>query len=97
MYSESEVEGVLESWEQIKSLAEAQGTKRTEWVLVRYLDVSSGITGLPSFEKSAVWSIGICGLSLRQASELSGIPTTSLWRRYRQGIERLTKVVNGRI
>lgn len=87
MYSAEEVEVCIESYLEVERL----GLWR-----YRLIDIDRVFHRLPPKLRETVFLVGIAGLSFNQAAEYLDTDSTTVIRRYYNGLTWLTAVLNGR-
>lgn len=90
-YSVDEVEVLVEQYEALKALRDRP---RLNW-LVRYVDLNLALRHMPPKYYQAVLLVGLIGLSVQDAGQHFGVSGSTMWRRYRRGLEWLTNHLNG--
>lgn len=90
-YSVDEIEVLVEEHDAVSAVCERM---RTNW-LVRRLDLNIAIRHMPPKEYQAVLLVGLIGLDIRSAGQHMGVSGTTMWRRYRRGLEWLNNYLNG--
>lgn len=88
-YSEEELTVLIEDYEEL-------GDSRSKaWIQVRLMDIDRAVAHLPPKLKVAVLLCGIMGLTVRTAGKLVDVPTTTMYRRYVNGMSYLASYLNG--
>jgi hypothetical protein len=90
-YSVDEVEGLVEGYGELRLL------KHRPFIFPRLVDLEWAYTRLSEPHRQAILVYGLMGHSLDPAASRLGIPRTTLHTRYRQGLEALTRLMNGSI
>lgn len=88
-YSEEEIEALVEGYEELRYL------KSRAYIHVRLMDLEQATQKLPAKEYQAVLLCGLIGLSTRWAGSVLGVSKDTVHRRYKKGLERLQKILNG--
>lgn len=86
-YSIEEIEALIEFYD-VKSAFRSISS------LVRFWDLSIALKNMPPKEHQAVLSIGLLGLTLRDAAKEFGVSPSTMWRRFERGHEWLLKYIN---
>lgn len=90
-YSVDEIEVLVENYEAVKAVCDRM---RLNWV-VRRIDLDLALRQMPPKEYQAVLLVGLIGLSVQHAGQLMGASGSTMWRRYRRGLEWLANYLNG--
>lgn len=88
-YTVDEVDALVEGYEEMKP-----HRHKLKW-LVRYCDLDLALRHMPPKEYQAVLLVGLIGLSIYDAGPVMGVSPSTMWRRYRRGLEWLTNFLNG--
>lgn len=88
-YDEDEVRVLVEEYEELK------GGRSRAYVHVRLMDLDRALSQLPLTLRKVVLVHGQLGVSTRSAGKVLGMGTTSVHRRYHEGLAHLLKTLNG--
>lgn len=88
-YTVDEIEALVEGYEEMRATRH-----KLAW-LVRYCDLDLALRHMPPKEWQATLLVGLIGVSIQHAGRAMGVAPTTMWRRYRRGLEWLTNYLNG--
>lgn len=88
-YTLDELTAITDEWEAW------QGLKSHINILVRCMDVENALKHLGPVEREAVFLVGICQLTIREAAEVTDVYPMKMWRRYQRGLEAMAHYLNG--
>lgn len=89
MYSEEEVEAVVEGYDELT------GLRHKSFIQVRLLDVELAMRKLSMPHRQAVMLCGLMGFTTRAAGGIMGVSSTTMHKRYRRGLRELVQILNG--
>lgn len=87
-YTSDEVEVLVEEWLELRESSRP-------FVRVRLMDLERCVRHLTLPLRQAVVLHGQLGLSIREVGVLVGVHSSTVLRRYRNGLEQLTTAMNG--
>lgn len=88
-YDEDEVRVLVEEYEELMD------SRSRAYVHVRLMDLDQAIEKLPLKLHQAIYLHGQIGMSVRVSAHLLGIPPTTLYTRYTNGLGDILKSLNG--
>lgn len=88
-YSDEELSTLVEEYEELDSL------RSRAFFQVRLMDIDQALKSLPPREYEAVLLCGPIGLTVRTAGALLGVSAQTMSNRYRTGLEKMARYLNG--
>lgn len=88
-YSEQELTALTDEW------VDWEGNKSFQFILVRLMDLDNAMMHLSPPQREAIFLIGLCQLTLREAAELAGVTHQAMWKRYQRGLTSMASYLNG--
>ena len=88
-YTEEEVEALIEGYTELIDY------RHKPYLMVRLLDVERGTRWCSRITRDALFFVGVLGLPLREAGIAMEVSKDTAQRRYRRGLQELTRKLNG--
>lgn len=88
-YTNDELYALTDEWETWA------GHKESGFILVRLMDIDRAMHALSPPQREAMFLIGFCQLTHREAAALVGITPMGMWKRYQRGLESMALFLNG--
>lgn len=88
-YSIDEVSAIVEGYEELREVI------HKPWIFVRLMDITRAYAMIPSKLQEAVLLCGLHGMSTRIAAPYAKVSHTAVAKRYVQGLEAMTAILNG--
>lgn len=88
-YSIDELIALTDEWEAW------QGLRSTKSIHVRMMDLDKALASLSAKQKQAVFLVGMCQLSLREAAVVANVSHSAMWKRYQRGLDAMALFLNG--
>jgi DNA-directed RNA polymerase specialized sigma24 family protein len=88
-YTEEEVEALVEGYTELIAY------RHKPYLMVRLLDVQRAIRWCSQKSRDALFVVGVLGIPLRDAGVALEVSKDTAQRRYRRGLQELTRKLNG--
>jgi DNA-directed RNA polymerase specialized sigma24 family protein len=92
-YSIQEVAALVEDFDQVKVMLDTN--KRGLRWSAYHVDIDDAFLSLSKPLRGAVLLHGFCGYSLDASAKLAGVSRAGMYKRYVNGLERMTNYLNG--
>lgn len=92
-YSNREIKWLVEDWEELREIRGTDSDGRV-LLLVKMADVSRCLPRLSRPYREALLLCGMYGISTRTAGELVGVSAVTMNKRYKRGLESLSRYLN---
>lgn len=92
-YSNREIKWLVEDNEELQEIKGTDSDGRV-LLLVKLADLDRGMSKLPRVYKEAVYLCGMLGISTRSAGSLLGVSAVTMNKRYKRGLESLSRYLN---
>lgn len=88
-YTTEEVEALVEGY------TELIGYRHKPYLMVRLLDIQRSTKWCSKITRDALFFVGVLGLPLREAGNAMEVSKDTAQRRYKRGLQELTRKLNG--
>ena len=88
-YTQQELIALTDEW------VDWEGNKSSTTILVRLMDLDRAMAHLSPPQREAIFLIGLCQLTQKEAAALCGVSQQSMWERYKRGLANMATYLNG--